>query len=233
MLRKYLGTLILIACILVASFTLFACDSDDEDMGELPVLMMGDTWTTNGSMAGSDVTVILTVTGDEVVEGKAAYVLEGTINPALEGIVDTIVMKLDKSSMLPLEMQMMGESDGDPFEITTTSSYDITGAPKYPKELGNQTTVIATQTTVTKTLGQLETEMTETETTTSVYKVEGIEDITVPAGTFTCFKEVEYDEAGVVLNTDWQSAATKHFNVKSIDGETGDVMELVSYSVIP
>lgn len=45
------------------------------------------------------------------------------------------------------------------------------------------------------------------------------------------FKIVQYDENGNPLKTSWVSDQTKHHEVKEIDYETGDVFELVSYSV--
>jgi hypothetical protein len=40
-------------------------------------------------------------------------------------------------------------------------------------------------------------------------KLEGIKEITVPAGRFRCFKIVEYDDAGNALRTWWESDKVK------------------------
>ncbi len=61
-------------------------------------------------------------------------------------------------------------------------------------------------------------------------KIEAIEKITVGAGTFECFKTVEYDENGEKVSTRWYSDKVKT-SVKEIDEVTGDTQELVSYSV--
>jgi hypothetical protein len=58
-----------------------------------------------------------------------------------------------------------------------------------------------------------------------------VEQITVPARTFRCFKIVEYDEAGIAVRTSWVSDEAKQVKAKSIDHETGEVTELVSYSI--
>jgi hypothetical protein len=60
--------------------------------------------------------------------------------------------------------------------------------------------------------------------------VESIEEITVAAGTFKCFKVVTYDDEGVKLETSWYSDKVKA-KVKSILHESGDTRELQSYSV--
>jgi len=61
-------------------------------------------------------------------------------------------------------------------------------------------------------------------------KVEKREDITVPAGTFTSFKIVYYDEHDNITRTSWYSDSVKR-DVKRIYNETGETHELVSYSV--
>ena len=70
-----------------------------------------------------------------------------------------------------------------------------------------------------------------TTTNTFMYKIEQIEDISVPAGTFRCFKSVKYNEDGKVYFIEWNAEDTKFYQVKTLDPETGDVVELVSYSV--
>ncbi len=54
------------------------------------------------------------------------------------------------------------------------------------------------------------------------------EDITVPAGTFTCFRVTFYGDDDV-LKTSWYSDSAKHW-VKTIYSETGEIYELMSYS---
>lgn len=85
---------------------------------------------------------------------------------------------------------------------------------------------------MTETKTEISAGETKKETTTSVLtlRVEGREQITVPAGTFDCFKIVRYDEGGSALKTEWYSDRTKA-NAKTIDHESGYTEELVSYSV--
>jgi hypothetical protein len=69
---------------------------------------------------------------------------------------------------------------------------------------------------------------TETKTINYIYKVEGIEEITVPAGKFRCFKVVQYDDTDNPLSTLWESDRVRQYLVRSVDHETGEVIELKS-----
>jgi len=106
----------------------------------------------------------------------------------------------------------------------------LRGDAPYPREVGKEYERIETETTTTTVMGETQT---DTETNSYTYKVEKMEQIAVPAGTFRCFKVVQYDEAGTPLTTVWHSDRTKQFQVKEIDHETGEVTELVSYSLSP
>ena len=60
--------------------------------------------------------------------------------------------------------------------------------------------------------------------------VEAFEDVTVSAGTFESFKVVEYDQDGNPLYTSWYSDEAK-IEIKSIDHETDEITELLSYNL--
>ena len=57
-----------------------------------------------------------------------------------------------------------------------------------------------------------------------------VEQITVAAGTFECFKVVKYDDGGTHQGTFWFSEEMKR-EVKWIDQNMGVIAELKSYSV--
>jgi len=68
-------------------------------------------------------------------------------------------------------------------------------------------------------------------TTTTHIKVEAVENVTVQAGTFSCYKIVAYDETGQKpLSTRWFSTEAKAV-VKSENYETEEKFELLSYSI--
>jgi hypothetical protein len=64
---------------------------------------------------------------------------------------------------------------------------------------------------------------------TEVFEVDSKEDVTVAAGTFSCWKLVMYDE-GDISQTMWWSDEVKSM-VKSTDEDGNTLMELQSYSV--
>ena len=72
---------------------------------------------------------------------------------------------------------------------------------------------------------------TDTVTTNYTYKIDRIEQITVSAETFRCFKIIKFDEAGTAVSSYWTSDQGKQIHVKSIHHETGEVHELLSYSI--
>jgi hypothetical protein len=61
-------------------------------------------------------------------------------------------------------------------------------------------------------------------------KVEKVESISVPAGTFNCFKIVQYDENNSVVSTSWFTDAAGGWIVKEID-IAGTTSELTAYSL--
>jgi len=147
------------------------------------------------------------------------------IDPPYEEIFDAGRAWVDKATLRDIKGQTSGKYLGAPVTSTFDTAYQ--GSSKYPLKVGKEVTITATTTMTTTVSGESET---ETEVDTYTFRVERIEDITVPAGTFRCFKIVEYDEHGTVSDEEWYADEPK-INVKSIDHETGEIMELKSYSV--
>ncbi len=198
-----------------------------EGEGKLPPLNIGDRWVLRTMSEGIEYTGTLEVVGEDVIHGKNCYVMEGSIEPPLVGeFMSSVSAKIDKETMLTVRMQTSGELMGYPYVTAVSYSY----SPEetfYPLEVGKELERIETETTTIRSMGET---YTETETSTYTVKVEKIEEITVPAGTFRCFKIVTYDEHSAAIATKWHSDRTK-WMVKRIDHETGDVTELISYSL--
>lgn len=152
----------------------------------------------------------------------------GSFTPPYYGFMDDVEMKLDKSTMDFIRLQTSGNYGNMPYIMASSYSYKYIEEPLYPYVVGKESKVVETSTDTI--LRMAETEKT-TETNTYVYKVEKIEDIAVPAGTFRCFKVVEYYEDGTLSSTSWFAEETKFYPVKELDHETGEIAELVSYSV--
>jgi hypothetical protein len=169
--------------------------------------------------------VPLKVTAKDVINGKLCYVVQGSFDPPIGGVIKNISMEFDKTTMYLLRARMLGEYQGFLFRQTSSHSYEFLGKPDYPLEVGRECRVIETETRITTMLGKTQK---ETKTTNYTYNVEGEEKITVPAGTFKCFKIVQYDDNGSALNTLWKCDGSKQYEVKRIDHGTGEVIELMS-----
>lgn len=197
--------------------------------GAVPTLKTGDKWVSGVTLDGIHYTMTLEVTGEEVVNGKSCYTLDGTLEPPLMGLISGVQMAVDKATMFQTRLQFSGETMGLPY--VAEANYDfrfVTGGNLYPLVVGTEHRVEETESTTVTMLGQTQN---ETKTNIYIYKVVAIEDVTVPAGTFRCFKVVKYDEAGNKLSTLWMSDKVKLYNVKLEDDGTGEVDELTSYSI--
>ena len=193
-----------------------------------PALHIGDKWVSRIVSENAEYEWSVEVTDEDVTDGKDCYVLEGSFNPPISGMVDSYTGKMDKSTMDPVMIQLSGSYENMPYIVSQSYSYEIIGEPLYPYAVGKETRKIETLNAAVTMMG--ETEKTTT-TSTFTYKIEQIEEIIVPAGTFRCFKIVKYNEQGGVFFIEWNAEETKFYQVKTLDPETGDVVELVSYSV--
>lgn len=237
--RKTRGILIAILLLLLITAAI-GCDDDgkpiiiptptpnDTISGELPILDTGDKWVARVISEGVEHTMTVEVTGEDIIGGKDCYVVESSIDPPAQGIIGSATAKLDKATMDAIRIETSGEYMGAPYSIASRVSYQYTRSLPYPLEVGKEFEVIETETSDYTIMGE-----TETENITNIYtyKVERIEEVTVPAGVFRCFKVVQYDEQGTALSTEWHSPETKHYTVKELDHDTGDVIELISYSL--
>lgn len=193
--------------------------------GALPTLHVGDRLVLNVTFEGNHYTMTAEVAGQEMLGSKDCYVMDFSFTPPFMGIIDSATRWVDKSTFDNVKMEMSGEYMDLPYIVSIDASYE--GPILFPLKVGKQVTRTETTTTTTEILDEIETE-TEMETYTRI--VESIEDVTVPAGTFRCFKVVEYNEYGRVSSETWYSDEVKA-NVKEIDYEDGGGIELQSYSV--
>jgi hypothetical protein len=221
---KNVAILLIIPVVVLA---LAAAGCDGVEKGVLPVLQTGDrwvSWTTSNDVTS---TMALEVTGETVVDGRDCYVLEGTADPPYLGIISDLTMAYEKTTFLPLAAQSSGQYMATPYEVVIEATYELGGDPLFPLRVGNEHELVEERTTTATIMGDT---ATETETETSTRRVEKLETITVPAGTFECFKLVEYDEDGVATNTTWYSDEVKWI-VQETDHESGESTQLVQYSL--
>jgi hypothetical protein len=211
-----------------------------EDNVTLPVWFTGDSWVYDcsyenpeGTLKQGDVELTVTVTGEESVGGEDSYKLNGTFTPEAArdstnaGMV--LVLHIGQADIFNsiANMQFMKqcsaikELPGLPacimWAYTPALSWPLEGTWDFTKH-----TVAGG--------GMVD------ETVNRQGKVLGLENITVPAGTFSCYHMVEYDPASPDTYTyeHWFNTTVVKSDVKMIDRDTWDGAEtrvLISCSV--
>lgn len=164
---------------------------------------------------------------EEDVDGEGYYVVEMAFDPPMDDFLSTVFAKVSKALYLPERMDANATYMGEEVSMSTMGTYDFHGSARWPLAVGNEYTVTENLTTIITAMGTTES---ENESQTNTYKVEALEDITVPAGTFECFRVVEYDETGGKMVTTWYSDQVRN-TVREEDHETGGTQDLVSYSL--
>ncbi len=220
--------------ILLTLIFLPGCSSNDEDVFELtseqintlPILEIGDKWAIKGPSEGTDYTMTLEVTNEDVIDGKDCYVITSIIDPPMMGSIDEATLCFDKETLQTLASYTSSKYLGKIFEQIKSYIYTYSSFP-YPLSVGKRWTITETESTSSIWGEDFDSEI---EANVYTYEVESIEEITVPAGTFECFKVVKYDDTDSIMETSWKSPLVKS-DVKQLEQDTGDVMELTGYSV--
>jgi hypothetical protein len=195
--------------------------------GTLPVMHTGDTWTERVTANGSVFTSVTSITGQQVYNGIDSYVFQSTMTPPLFG-VSKITGWVDKTTLQGVGTKGNGSYNGQTFTLTTNDSYKYSAKP-YPLSVGKTWTTTDNTTTTAFMMGQNNISI---EINNYTYKVERMENVTVPAGTFNCFKIVKYNgTTNDVVETQWVTDVIGGYEVKDIDNQAGMTCELTSYSL--
>lgn len=231
---KKVMAVLLVGCLLMVTPLVFtACQGGAEAPAEgLPGYEIGDQWVWSYTMYGTTYTLTEEVIGEESMEGRDCYVIDMSFDPALTfpqvGGESTITgMKYwgDKATAIyEVKREMSGEYNEEAFTITMISDYS-SWESLFPLEAGKE---VETEQTTTQYMGDTQTG--EPIVSVQKYEVDNQEDVTVSAGTFSCWKITIYDGAGDILQIVWWSDEAKTM-VKSTDGDGTTIMELLSYSV--
>jgi len=224
-LQKKVFIILILIPLLIA--TLIGALSCGEKKAQLPEYKIGNQWIYKMESKGLIYEVTIDVTDTDIVDNKECYVAVWNYQPALEGVVTNMSTWIEKSTIFPRRAQMTGNMMGLPYSVIVDFSYLFRDQKWWPLWVGKEIGVSETIYRTTKALGL---ENKETERKTSTYEVVRIEEITVLAGTFKCFKIVEHDETGMKLSETWYSDDVKN-DVKYIDYEEGYTVELKSYSL--
>lgn len=216
---------IVIAAVGVGSYLLLR--GGGEVITELPTRHIGDEWTYQVTELYNSYTFHHEVIAEETVDNKNCYVIEVIPTPPHEHGMGYLCYGgnewMEKETGVMVKKQVTGEFVGTPFTKTQTFVYH-SEVNMWPLQVGKEVTVTTTVIENDTISGF------DNRTQTGTVKVEGREDITVPAGTFTCFKVVFY-ENGNVLKASWYSDSANHW-VKTIYSETGTTHELISFNTV-
>lgn len=190
---------------------------------EMPTYQIGDEWVYRIT---SDVgyTCRSRVIGEEkimVVENgipkyENTYVIEQTYEPPYLGVSSEVKTWEKKETGDTLRITTSSMYWGESHTWIRDYTYEYPEAEKWPLEVGKEYIKVRTRIGV--------------ENVTSVVRVEKWEDVSVPAGKFSCFKLVYYYENGDTWRIEWYSDLVKQ-NIKWIDSETRETWELTSYSI--
>ena len=227
---KKMPVLLFALCLLLAtSLLLPACKVKE---GQLPTIKAGDRWVWSYAMEGATYTFAEEVTGEETIEGRDCYVIDMSLDPVMTTtqngtVYTTTSMKywMDKATGLyGVKHEYATTYNGQ--AVTSSMIYSYSPwASLFPLEIGKE---VETERTTTH---YLEGEpYGDTEVDTVKHVVVSKEDVTVTAGTFSCWKITYYDTASDITQTMWWSDEAKMM-VKSIDEYGNTMMELLSYSV--
>ncbi len=224
------------------SMTQLPCDTtaekEPESKPESVPQAQGPTWTYNVSYGDEDTVWTSQVIGEETVNGVEAYVIQASYDDTpqrrsysvqIDSYADLDLLSqtlwLDKSALQPAKKEQNNKAMGA-FDVTTTTTYtydDPYGAPfseggswDYEAEL-------------VPSIGNPVTSTWQTE-------VVGMEEITVPAGSYNCYKIVYTKEADGTTRMEWWSAEGDFLAPVKVVDETSyeftESREMVSYTFV-
>lgn len=205
---------VILAVLTMSTAIPLACS--ENRAGQLPTWNMGDRWVYQGLSGGTSYTITEEVTDEAVFDGQDCWVMTLSVSPST--LAFSATQEMDKKTLYSLHVQSIG------LEVEASYSYQFPGDEPWPLKVGKEYTVAKTTTSSTYLSEG------ETETTTRLYRVEAVEEVTVPAGRFSCFRVVEYDDTGKQISVSWQSDQVKQ-RVKYVESDDRNALELQSYSV--
>ena len=191
----------------------------------LPTWKMGDTWITRVTWNGTYI-FTATITGEEVINGTDCYIQKESISPTFEGLSE-VTVNYDKSTGEKVERRYVATIiNGTNLNVITSYHYPI-----IPNSLQIGTTWEETENTTStwSFMGQIQT---TSNIDNYTYHVVSVENVTVPAGTFTCFRITKsriINNVSSLYSTIWEANASIGHSIKTIINSSGMVGELLSY----
>jgi hypothetical protein len=194
--------------------------SNSSIQGELPTYEVGDQWVAKLTLGKLEYIVT-----QEVIEKNDCYILKALYKPPFMGIVSSTIETPKNIPSFPIRTEITGREG---FKGVIECRYEFLDVSFWPLEVGKEVKVIEALKQTTIWGGK---KNVENKKNTHIYKVEAIEEVSVPAGTFNCFRITESHEEGETLRIGWYSDKAK-VEVKSIDYEIGVAAELTSYHLV-
>ena len=238
--KKVPGVLSVLCLLAAMSFLLPSCVEEEEvaapkeeaPEGQLPTMQVGDQWVSSYVMGETTSTLTEEMTGEETVEGRDCYVTYMSFDPGISSTQDGVVYTTagikywsDKATyLLGVKMETTTTGNGQVITQSVTYSYNP-WTSLFPLEVGKE--VETEKTTISYYEGK---QYGEPEVSTEKYTVVSKENVTVTAGTFSCWKMTYYDSALDTTHTMWWSNEANTM-VKMTDADGKTIMELRSYSV--
>jgi hypothetical protein len=193
-----------------------------------PQLTEGDQWLERVSVNDQTYQINYEVTGERMVDAVPCNTLKASFDPPLMSVYDKGSIMLNKQLFMPKVMLLWNSEMKAAMNIEFRYQYEFDPEPLYPLNIGKEVTATEVKTTYLA-VSDGKTKMDESREVR--YVVEAKEAIEVPAGTFDCYRVVEYDTIGRAMRTFWMAYETKFFEVKAINHESGELTELMNYQV--
>ena len=195
--------------------------------GLLPTLYAGDTWVFREVYKGIEYTRTERIVREESIEGKVCYSMQVTYDPPLDGWIYEETRWIDKATHYPVFSRVSATLGASGMTMTRLVSYSREGATnRWPYQVGNEFTV-KTSWIITDFLDAES--FTDRGESTVTYNCVGIEDITVEAGAFRCFKTVSYENYQATYEYWYSDKAKTSVMTRGITN--AHTIELISYSV--
>ncbi|MBM3155993.1 MAG: hypothetical protein FJ004_01750 [Chloroflexi bacterium] len=195
--------------------------------GLLPTLYAGDTWVFREVHKGIEYIKTERMMREENIEGKVCYVMQVTYDPPLDGWIYEETKWIDKATHYPVFSRVSATLSASGVTMTRLVSYSREGAGnRWPYLVGNEFTV-KTSWILTDFLDAES--FTDRGESTVTYHCVGIEDTTIEAGTFRCFKTVSYENYQSTYEYWYSDKAKTRVMTRGITN--AHTIELISYSV--
>lgn len=200
--------------------------------GALPELSTGDKWTFRVEHDQKTYTMTKVVIGREKIDEKSCYVENELIVSQTTPKITNVQAWIDKTTLHPVKTVSYVQIPGFPGSTTTTYSWTVITTysyswekPPFPLEVGKEFDVTV-RSTITSTSPWIENEEITEDLTC---KIEGVENLTLPAGKFEALKWISYDNQNNIRGIKWFSKEAKTFIKKNKDENT--LLEMKSFTV--